>query len=279
MIYLIISISCSVAVSILLKILRQRDIDIAQAVLVNYPIAATLTWLIAKPDLSHTAHYLQQWPLFIALGILLPSIFLVLGKSIAASGIVKTDAAQRLSLFISAIAAFTLFHDKLSNPKIISIALALIALMLLSAKSDDSSKNSTRWLLGVWFGYASIDILMKQLSKQGISTYPILSIAFILAAILMLLYLIIRRTRFTPTALASGLLLGALNFGNIYTYIRAHQSLAPNTATVYTTMNIGVIVLATLIGALAFRERLNHYNIAGIFIAIIGIAIMYFGRF
>ena len=44
--YLIISICCSVAVSILLKMARKQKIDIGQAVGVNYITAVSLTvWL------------------------------------------------------------------------------------------------------------------------------------------------------------------------------------------------------------------------------------------
>ena len=42
MIYLIISIICSVAVSVLLKIARSKKIDIEQAVAVNYLMAIAL---------------------------------------------------------------------------------------------------------------------------------------------------------------------------------------------------------------------------------------------
>ena len=52
MIYLIIAVLCSVAVSVLLKVLRQKDIDIRQTIVAGYPVAFLLTLVLLKPDIS-----------------------------------------------------------------------------------------------------------------------------------------------------------------------------------------------------------------------------------
>lgn len=52
MMYLTIAVLCSVAVSVLLKILRQQNIDIRQTIVAGYPVAFLLTWLLLKPDIS-----------------------------------------------------------------------------------------------------------------------------------------------------------------------------------------------------------------------------------
>lgn len=93
MAYLLISIVFSVSVSILLKMARKKKIDIAQAVAVNYVVAVILTLLVLKPDIGNIGAFLPTWPLFAALGVLLPSVFVIMGKSVEAAGIVKSDAA------------------------------------------------------------------------------------------------------------------------------------------------------------------------------------------
>ena len=52
MMYLIIAVLCSVAVSVLLKILRQKNIDIRQTIVAGYPVAFLLTWVLLKPDIG-----------------------------------------------------------------------------------------------------------------------------------------------------------------------------------------------------------------------------------
>lgn len=321
--YLIIAVLCSVSVSILLKILRQRQIDIRQTIMAGYPVAFALTWLLLKPDLSPL--YLSAttqaaatsspaasvtlgsaWGIIITLGVLLPLVFILLGRSIAQSGIIMTDAAQRLSLIIPITAAFLLFGDVLTPQRSIGILLGFLALGALLYQPQHTSHSHidtaipttsapatlTRptaatkaapllLLLGVWVGYGVIDILFKQVAKQGTAFPLTLFLSFGLAGLLLLVYLIEQRMRqrltWQPTALWAGLILGALNMGNIYAYIKAHQVLHDSPSIVFTGMNVGVIAVATLVGVMAFHERLNRINVLGLVLAVACVLLLFLG--
>ena len=141
MIYLIISILCSVAVSVLLKIARSKKIDIEQAVAVNYLMAIALCVYFLRPDLAAWKSYLPTWWLFAALGVLLPAVFVVMGRAVERAGIVKSDAAQRLSLFLPIAASFAIFGEKLTQGRLIGIALAFCALFCLLWKGEGGKKS------------------------------------------------------------------------------------------------------------------------------------------
>lgn len=275
MTYLFLSIFASVAVSILLKIARRGQIALDQAVAVNYLVATTLTFVLFHPRVDTGGGYFSQWRLFGALGVLLPGVFLVMSQAVRAVGIVKADAAQRLSLFIAIIAAFALFGDTLTAVKATGITLALVALILLVVKSGPDGRGGWPWLFGVWLGYGVIDVLFKQLAKTGLAFTGTLLVSFVIAAVFMFTILFLRRTRFTLPSILGGIVLGALNFANIYTYIRAHQVLHDQTALVFTTMNIGVITVATIVGMLIFREKLARANLIGLAMAIVSIAVLF----
>lgn len=281
MLYLLASIVCSVMVSVLLKVARKQKIPIEQAVGVNYIVAVALTMLVLKPDLSQPQNFLPTWWLFAALGVLLPSVFVIMGKAVDAAGIVKSDAAQRLSLFLPIVASFALFGDKLTEGRLIGIALAFVALFCLLWKSESSKKSGSLMtqaglLLGVWAGYGVIDILFKQVAKSGTAFAGNLLVAFCLAGILMFGYLFAKGTKWTKQGIFGGLLLGGLNFLNIVTYIRAHQAMSENPTLVFAGMNMGVIVLGTLVGALAFKEKISSINAAGISVALASIGCLFY---
>ena len=86
MFYVFLSICFSVTVSVLLKLARRYHIDVFQAITWNYSAAIILTLIFLKPDL----HHFEQGPLITygILGLLLPSLFVVLGISVRATGIV-----------------------------------------------------------------------------------------------------------------------------------------------------------------------------------------------
>lgn len=271
---LIISISCSVAVSVLLKLARHQRIDVAQAIAFNYLTAVTLTLLLLKPQPLHALAHgtTSSYALMIALGVLLPSVFIIMAKAVQRAGIVLSDAAQRLSLVIPLIAAATLFGETIQGNKLIGITLGFLALGCLSIGSKENTNQghnqSVIWLLGVWLGYGVIDILFKQLAKSGAGFSSYLLITFTLAGILLFIKLLKDGVIWQRRNALAGVLLGVLNFSNIYFYIRAHQLFPDNPTLVFTTMNIGVITLGTLTGAVFFKERLHAFSIAGLFFAL-----------
>ena len=280
MIYLTIAVLCSVAVSVLLKVLRQKNIDIRQTIVAGYPVAFLLTWFLLNPDVSGLGTLGSAWGIIIALGILLPAIFIILGRAIESVGMVATDAAQRLSLIIPIVAAFLLFGEVLTSTRIFGLLLGFLALGALIYRPQQGqisrqAKHTPLWLFGVWAGYGIIDILFKQVAKQGTAFPLTLFVSFGLAGLLLFIYLLITRVRWQGNALAAGLLLGALNMGNIYAYVRAHQLLSESPSIVFTGMNVGVIAVATLIGVGVFKESLNRINVLGLLLAICCVAVLF----
>lgn len=280
MMYLMIAVLCSVAVSVLLKILRQKNIDIRQTIVAGYPVAFLLTWFLLKPDFSGLSALGNAWGIIIALGVLLPAVFIVLGRAIESVGMVATDAAQRLSLIIPILAAFLLFGEVLTGTRVLGLLLGLLALgaLLYRPQHADGSKQATRapvWLFSVWVGYGIIDILFKQVAKQGTAFPLTLFVSFGMAGLLLFTYLLLTRVRWQGNALIAGLLLGALNMGNIYAYVRAHQVMSESPSIVFTGMNVGVIAVATLIGVGVFKEQLNRTNMLGLLLAVGCVAVLF----
>ena len=84
---LILAILCSVAVSVLLKVARKKNIIIEQAIAFNYIVAISLSYFLLKPDFKglEFTEYLAQsdsTPIFLALGILLPTVFIIMSKAV-----------------------------------------------------------------------------------------------------------------------------------------------------------------------------------------------------
>ena len=281
MTYLILSILCSVAVSVLLKVARRQGIDIRQAIAFNYVMACGLTWFLLAPSLAPTAGHPLPWLLFSILGIILPVLFMIMSRGVEYAGIVRADAAQRLSLFLTVLASFVLFGEALSVNRGLSLALAFAALFCLLWKpADITAGNNVRqgalYLFLIWLGYGVVDMLFKQIAKTGTAFSSGLFVSFVLAGVIMFAYLLIRRTQWNGRSILGGLLLGLLNFCNILFYIRAHQTFHENPTLVFTVMNIGVISLGTIVGAILFREKISRINLLGIALAIVAVLTLYY---
>lgn len=281
MLYLIVSVLCSVSVGVLLKHWGSRGLDAGQLVTWNYLAASSLAWAVLQPSTVVLSAPSTPWLLLLALGVALPSVFLLMARSLASAGIVRTDAAQRLSLLISLAAAFLLFGEVANLWKLAGLGAGLVAIACLLTRPPAARQTAGRawpWLLATWAGYGAIDIALKQVASSGTATTAALGVSFALAFVLMLGIQLLRqwrgRTRLDGRHLAAGLLLGGLNFANILTYIRAHQAMSDSPATVFAGMNIGVVALGTLAGVCLFGERTSRINQAGLLLAIAAIALI-----
>lgn len=270
----------------MLKLARRWQLDVRQAIMVNHAVAALLCWVVLRPDPAALLTPQTPWAVLLALGLLLPSGFMAMALAVRHAGVVRSDAAQRLSLFIPLLAAFLLFGEPVSGRKLGAIALAFAALFCLLRRpaatgaaapgAMDAAQRRALWLwpLAVWVAYGVVDILFKQMARAGTAFAGGLLLAFALSSALMLAYLLWRRARWAPRHLAAGVALGAVNFGNIITYIRAHQALPEHPALVFASMNMGVITLGTLVGTLVFREPLTRLNGLGLALALAAIVLM-----
>lgn len=274
---------CSVLVGVLLKLAPRVRLDAGQLVTWNYLAASLLCWLIFAPALGQLRQPEAPWPALLGLAIVLPLLFLVLAACVRATGIVRTDVAQRLSLLLSLIAAFTLFGEQASPLKLGGLALGLMAIVGILARPGRDGPGSTGMrggllLLTVWAGFALVDVMLKLIAQAGTPFAASLQVSFGLAFLLMLGWQLARHwtgsTHLDLRHVGAGLLLGSLNFGNIVFYVRAHQAMPDSPAMVFAAMNIGVVVLGTLVGMLAFGERPGRLNRLGIALAIIAILVI-----
>ncbi len=280
MYFLILSVVCSVLVSVLLKLAPRRGIDIAQAVTWNYLAASALALLVLRPSLQSMQGAQTPWLALLGLAVALPGIFLVLARAVREAGIVRSDVAQRLSLLLSLAAAFLLFSEPANVWKLAGLGLGLLAIVGVSARSGDTTGhgNSWGWLLAVWAGFALIDVMLKQVALAGTPATSALLVSFSIAFVLMLLWQLWRhytgRTRLSLRNLGYGLLLGLINFGNILFYVRAHQAMPHSPATIFAGMNIGVVCLGALVGMLVFGEKTSVMNRVGLALAVLAIGLI-----
>lgn len=276
MFYLLLSIFCSVGVGVIFKTARCQTIHYPQIIVTNYLVAMLLCYLFFNPEPT-TALLAAHWPVYVPLMVLLPSVFLFMATSIKHVGIVRTDAAQRLSLFIPILASWLIFNEDFNRYKILGLLVGLPALLLiLNKKSDKENTREWQYPALVLLGFGVIDTLFKKVAlfeTPGYTTslFMVFIGAFTVALLFMAYELLILKRKSHFMNYAYGSLVGIFNFGNILFYMKAHKAFAENPSTVFAAMNMGVIVTGSFIGVLIFKEKLTNKNYIGIALALIAI--------
>jgi drug/metabolite transporter (DMT)-like permease len=278
MLFLILSILCSVSVGVLFKIARNSVSSNTQIIATNYVFALALCYLSFPTNLEAIG-MTAPWGIYAILGVLLPSIFLLLAASIKHMGIVKTDAAQRLSLFIPILAAWFLFREEFNILKVGAFIVAFPALLLLLAKPSDNIENKWGYPAAVLLGFGVIDILFKQIAAYTAlpyttSLFVIFGIALLITLAAVVYEVSLNNVKISGRNILFGSLVGIFNFGNILFYLKAHQAFAKNPSTVFAGMNMGVIIIGSLTGLFVFKEKLTKINFAGLILAFIAVILI-----
>lgn len=281
MLYILFSVICSVTVSVILKLARRYGMDATQIIIWNYPVAVACTWLFLRPAWTPAVVVNAPFGLYSALAVLLPGIFIALSASIRYAGIVRTEVAQRLSLFISLIAAFLLFRETPQTMKLLGVFVGVAAILCSIGWHKNKNQygvNHPMWLYPtiVFLGYGIVDILFKQVAQHSEVPYATsMLMVFLLAMLVAFAYLayhtLLAKKRFSVHAIVWGMVLGGFNFANILFYMRAHRALPNDPSIVFTGMNVGVIALGALIGMFLFREKLSFINKIGIILAVVSV--------
>ena len=283
MLFLILSILCSVIVGVIFKITRKYNSNPSQIVAFNYVTALILCYFTFTPNLTEV-NTNAPWNIYIAIGVVLPILFLFLVASIKHMGIVKTDAAQRLSLFIPILAAWFIFKEEFNAYKVIGLVIGFLALLFILRKQSENADNKWIYPAVVLIGFGIIDILFKQIALYTTLPYPtslfvVFCIALAVAILISVYELGIKNVKLEPKNILFGALVGIFNFGNILFYLKAHKAFAENPSTVFAGMNMGVIILGSVIGLLFFKEKLSKINFIGIFLALISIVFIVISQF
>jgi drug/metabolite transporter (DMT)-like permease len=202
----------------------------------------------------------------------------MLARSVRSAGIVRTDVAQRLSLFLSLAAAFLLFGEALLPLKVLGIVLALVAVACILWRNERVERAGWLAPLAVFAGFGAIDICFK-LVAQAHAPFPSALLASFLIALVfcwiaVLIRALTRHAPLSPRSVGFGVILGAANFANILFYIRGHQALPNDPSLVFASMNLGVVLLGALVGAIGFREKLSWLNWVGLGVAVAAIGVM-----
>ena len=283
MLFLVLSILCSVTVGVIFKISRKYNANPSQIISFNYITAITLCYFTFSPDLNALDHN-APLEIYTAVGILLPIVFLFLALSIKFMGIAKTDAAQRLSLFIPILAAWLLFNEAFNTYKVIGVLVGFSALLFILKKPTDNTENKWIYPAMVLLGFGIVDILFKKIALYTVvpyttSLFVVFLISFTVSLVIVMYKLFITKESFAVKNIPFGLLVGIFNFGNILCYLKAHKAFAENPSTVFAGMNIGVIVLGSLVGMFFFKEKLSKINILGLVLALIAIVFIVKSQF
>lgn len=280
MIYLVLSILFSTVLYVIFKLFTRFKINTLHAIIVNYIVALTIGFSVSSIEINPSVIYHSSWFFgALALGFLFIFIFNIMAVTAQRNGLSVVSVASKMSLVIPIIFGVLLYNESLNIVKLIGIILALVAVFLASVKSENNiSLKNLFYPVLLFLGSGIIDTSLKYLEINFVSkeSIPMFSATiFMFAAFAGLLFALFKRdVKLQWKNLIAGIILGVPNYFSIVFLIKALSVNGIESSTVFTVNNVAIVALSTLIGLIAFKEKLHLKNRIGILLAIISILLV-----
>lgn len=287
MIWLLLSISCSVLIFVVFRLFKRYHVDNLQAIVVNYLVAYSLgNSLSGWPMLPWELAQQSWWPNVLLMGLLFITLFRLMAYVSQRFGVAAVSVAVKMSVVLPIVFGLWYYGESIGPLKIGGIVLALLAVFLSTYREPHGAQSEKNWQSWLWplllfIGSGFIDLFLKyneaevlRAAEQSIFASSIFGVAAVLGIVMVALRRKIARAPFQWKALWGGLALGIPNYGSIYFLLRALSLPQFESSTLFALNNLGIVALSTLVGAIAFREKLNRYNLLGIALALVSIALI-----
>lgn len=284
MIYLFLSILCTVTLISVFKVIPRYHLNTLQVIVINYIVCVIMGLILDHSFFTN----LKQMPttalyIGIGLGFSFILIFNVIGYTTKVAGVTTVAIASKLSLVIPVLLAFFLYGDSVTLFKVVGIFVALVAVYLASHKPGVSfqkdSKNIFLSIL-VFIGSGIIDSVIKYVQNfylTGGDLYNsflviLFGVAALTGGIFLSIQLLTSKQPFNYKSILAGICLGVPNYGSIYFLIKTLEQW--ESSITFPINNIGVVLFSSLVAAFVFKEQLYRANYVGILLAILAIVLI-----
>lgn len=277
MISLTLTILFTVSLFIFFKEFEKRNINTHQAITFNYLTASIIAILLYGNPICLTDIVNTSWIYpTIALGVFFVVMFNIMAKTTQQLGISIASIASKMSLVIPVIAALLFQRNiNLSIYNYIGILLALIAIFLTFKKKQKTQK-SLKIAVFLFFGAGILDSFLDYIREKHLESINdfnlFIILIFFIAFFTGFVIIIFKRNKISFKNIIGGVLLGIPNYFSIYFVLLSLESLGG--AVVFPVLNIGVVLISTLISYLVYKENLNKENWFGIILACVSIFLL-----
>ncbi|NCA86096.1 MAG: hypothetical protein EOM83_11060 [Clostridia bacterium] len=281
MIYLLLAVLLSTAIIITFRIFNNFKISIVQAITVNYLVASVFGFASEPASFNPEAIVGAPWfYLSILMGLSLIVSFNLFALSAQNAGVAITAISSRMSVVIPVSLGFMFFGDTAGFLKIAGIIAGLAAFYFSSKKNKKVHINQAYVYLPVLlFVAVGINDSLMKVSEYGFLTTDFtafLATSFGFALLFGLVVFAFKSRKQSTNGILKnifgGVWLGLLNW---YSTLFVLEGLDVYQVSFFIPVyNIGVVVLSSLIGFGAFREKLSATNWAGIGLAIVAIVLI-----
>ena len=290
MINLIITITTFSAMVMLFKYFDKIGVNNLTAITFNYFTAGILALFSYRVENSiielKSNINLNLLTCSLIVGVLFVITFNLYAFTAQKIGITLSTIANKMSMIIPILIGLILFKEEVTMIKVIGIFLAIGAI-IFSSKEDKKSKKLSQvnmLILSLLFiGQGLADGILNWAQKNILNSDNMnlfFTLTFLSAGLAGGLYIFykIKTSNFkmNKKSILWGITLGIPNYLTLLYFIKSLKNDLFSSYQVFPIVNIGVIVLCTILSVILFKEKVSFYKWIGVGFGILAISLILF---
>lgn len=275
MIYLVLAIISSTLVSVVMRISQKFARNNITMLAANYVMCTAAAAFLARGIIPAGTGAALTMGLGSLCGVLYLLGFVLLQWNILRNGVVLPATFQKLGVLVPTIAALTVFQETPHWTQLLGIAVAIGAILLMQGKVDSKSANrSTLGLFALLLCGGLSDAMSKVFEKWGNQDHAnyFLVFTFAVALVLCVILCIAKKQSISLPDVLCGLCLGVPNYMSARFLLWSLKDVS--SVVVYPTFSAGTIIAVTLVGVLAFREKIEKRKLAALGLILVALVLL-----
>jgi len=276
LIYLLLAIASSAAVSLVMRLSTGRIRGNSSMLAMNY----LMCLLLAGGFTGLTALFPASFALPSTLamgtfnGVLYLLGFVLLQLNVKKNGVVLSATFMKLGLLVPMVISVFLFDEIPALLQAIGFFLAVAAIVLINFEKSDSALQFKTGLILLLLAGGGGDAMSKVFEELGDPTLApqFLFYTFLAAFILCVMLTLLKKERLGFMEIMFGLLIGIPNFFSARFLLLALHDLPA--VIVYPTYSVATILVITLVGVVFFKERLGKRQWTALGIILCALALL-----
>jgi drug/metabolite transporter (DMT)-like permease len=283
MMFLTLSVLSSTIIAVVFKIQSKLNIQLFPVIVINYFAATFLGFLLNKQYISIPVLFASTWIwAAVLIGTLLILGFYLIGYSTQKIGIAITTISNKMSVVLPILFSIIVYSEVLTIIKISGILLALLS-MFFSVYRKRTYEFDAKYVYLPIFLFVTIGIIdsvikyaQATLTDAEIPVFAAVSfgVAGLVGIIITIFSKIKLKVFFEPKVIATGIIIGAANFGSMFFIIHALDKSHLDSSIVFGVNNIGIIAFSVFAAFLFFKEKFKIINWIGILLSLIAIVML-----
>lgn len=280
MIYLILSVVCSMLISVLMRASEKRVKNNVTMLAANYVMCTVLALFFTRgihlfP--METAGSGLTIGLGVINGMLYLGAFMLLQWNIRVNGVVLPSTFMKLGVLVPIVVSIVVFRDKPEIFQIIGIAISIAAILLIQLEKGGAKAKSSLGLIMVLLCGGCADAMstvFERLGNADLNSHFLLY-TFFCALILCIVLCLVKKQGLKPADAFFGLMIGIPNYlSSRFFLLSISEAGGISPLIAYPFFSVGTIVLVTLAGAVFFKEKLSKKQIIALVLILIALALL-----